>query len=58
MKSESLGGEEEANVGVVDGLVAGAVVGEAVTERDALKCVRTFAQKTCKKDGGTQKDTC
>ena len=49
----SLGGEEEANVGVVDGLVAGAVVGEAIAERDALKCVRTFAQKSSEKEGGT-----
>ena len=37
-----LGGgvEEEADVGAVDGLVAGAVVGEAVAQGDALEGVR------------------
>ena len=48
--------EEEADVGVVDGLAADAVVGEAVLQRDALKGVPRTAEGSREDTGGEEAD--
>ena len=51
------GGEEETDVGAVEGLGTGAVVGETVAQSDALKRVRGKAEHGCEEAGSTQPDT-
>jgi hypothetical protein len=45
--------EEEADVGTIDWLVAGAVVGEAIAQSNALEGVRRAAQESSEEEGGT-----
>jgi hypothetical protein len=45
--------EEEADMGAIDWLVAGTVVGEAIAQSDALEGVRRVAQEGSEQQGGT-----
>ena len=51
-----VGGEEETDMAAVDGLAAGAVIGKAVAQGDALKGMRGWAERRCEKARGERPD--